>query len=87
MHSAAMSRALSASKAAFRRQLGESIAKRRSRLNKGRDFLAASLGLDVSMICRIEQGRVAVSVDRAAEIAELLETSLPKLLPRVSAKD
>lgn len=65
------------------RLLGARVEQAREQAGVSRQDLADRLGVDVSMICRIEAGRVGLSAVRAAQIATALGVSIGQLCANV----
>ena len=60
--------------------IGERICSARQAAKMSRADLAESLGIDVSVVCRIEHGQVNLSACRAVEISNLFKIDLDWLL-------
>lgn len=69
------------------RVLGARVELAREQAGLSRQELAEKLGVDVSLICRIEAGRVALSAVRALEIAAVLKLPIGDLYadPRLAS--
>jgi transcriptional regulator with XRE-family HTH domain len=67
--------------------LGSRIARARKRAGVSRQELAGLLGIDTSVLGRIERGHVSVNADRLVLIARLLGVSAAFLLGEIEAEE
>jgi len=61
--------------------IGAQIQRRREQARKGRSELATFLGVDTSIVCRMENDEISVSSDRIQRVAEFLECTPGVLFP------
>ncbi len=62
-------------------RFGERIRQRRSQLGISQDKLALLAEIDRSYVGRIERGEVNITLEKAYQLAEVLDCDLRELLP------
>lgn len=60
--------------------ISENIKSKRKDMGMSQSELAAAIGVSTSMVCQIERGTKAVSLQLGAEIAEVLECDIADLI-------
>ncbi len=61
-------------------RFGRAVQRRRKQLGMTQEELAAASGLNRSFLSEIENGRVSISLARAARLAEALQSDLADLI-------
>lgn len=71
---------MSKSRSAFLSDFGYRVKERRVQSNLSQSDIAEAIGISQPAYCKLENGAVDISIRRAAQIAFVLNTTLPELL-------
>lgn len=66
----------------IRERIAQNIKKYREKKGFGREALSLALGVDNSYISKLEKGRINITVDKLAHIADILEIDVVELLSK-----